>query len=166
MANTYTLIDKTTLGSSAASVTFSSIPSTYTDLLLKISSKSNLILANGGAAIELKLNGTAFSSAKRLESNGSTASSNNFEYINGQPSNFTADTFGNTEIYIPNYLSTNNKSVSADSVGENNATLTANSLNALLYTVTVAITSVSLNTISGYNFVSGSSFYLYGIKNS
>jgi hypothetical protein len=166
MATTYELINKTILTGTQATVTFSSIPNTFTDLLLKISSKSDLIHASGGSAIEVKLNGTAYSSALRLESNGSTVASNTFQYINAQPDNFTANTFGNTDIYIPNYLSTTNKSISADSVGENNATLTANSFNALLYTVTAAITSVSLNTISGFNFVSGSSFYLYGIKNS
>jgi hypothetical protein len=41
MANTYTLIESQVLGSSAASVTFSAIPATYTDLVLKFSSRND-----------------------------------------------------------------------------------------------------------------------------
>ena len=42
MANTYTLIASNTVGSGgAASISFSSIPSTYTDLLVKISTRDN-----------------------------------------------------------------------------------------------------------------------------
>jgi hypothetical protein len=40
MANTYTLIASNTLGASAASVTFSAIPSTYTDLVVRYSAAS------------------------------------------------------------------------------------------------------------------------------
>jgi len=39
MPSTYTLISSNVLGSSAASVTFSAIPSTYTDLVLRISAR-------------------------------------------------------------------------------------------------------------------------------
>jgi len=58
MANTYTLIESQVLGSSAASVTFSAIPATYTDLVLRYSARHNnafsisqvLITFNGDTA--------------------------------------------------------------------------------------------------------------------
>ena len=40
-ANTYTLISSNVLASSAATVTFSSIPATYTDLVLRVSARNN-----------------------------------------------------------------------------------------------------------------------------
>jgi hypothetical protein len=58
----------------------------------------------------------------------------------------TANTFGNTEFYIPNYTSSNYKSFSVDGVTENNATA-AFALYAGLWSNTAAITSFRLNAI-------------------
>ena len=44
------------------------------------------------------------------------------------PSDWTASTFSNVEIYIPNYTSSTYKSWSADGVVENNATISAQAL--------------------------------------
>jgi hypothetical protein len=77
----------------------------------------------------------------------------------------TANTFSNVEIYIPNYNSSTNKPASAIVAHENNNSAAYTSANALLRSVTDAITSVSLVSASG-NFVANSTFWLYGIKNS
>jgi len=73
MANTYTLIEAKTLGSNTANVTFSSIPQTYTDLLLKTS-----LRYTGSSADSVKMlfnNSSSNYNFKYLEGNGSSASS-------------------------------------------------------------------------------------------
>ena len=164
MANTYTLIASSTVGLLGAStVVFSSIPSTYTDL--KIVCSTRTATAAIGDAVYLALAGTL--SAKRLYGNGATAASDT-DYYGAWNSGTTAtsSTFGNTEFYIPNYAGSTAKSFSSDSVSENNATTAYASLIAHLSTSTSAISSITLGTESGSNFVQYSSFYLYGVKNA
>jgi len=165
MANTYTLIEGKTLGTTAASVTFSSIPATYTDILVKISTRSDR--ADIDEIIVIKPNNsTTGLTYRRLRGNGSVAasSSENGTYSNGNTT--TSNTFNNAEIYFPNYTSSNNKSYSIDAVMENNATEAYMALTAGLWSDTSAITSLVFAPNFGTNFVSGSTFYLYGIKNS
>ena len=168
MANTYELIASSTVGSGgSSSVAFSSIASTWTDLCLKISARTNTALADGGLALEMRLNGSSTSqTAKRLQGTGSAANSDTYFYLNIDGSDYTASTFGNTEIYIPNYASSNYKSSSADSVSENNATGAYSNLSALLWSNTAAVSSITLVPISGALFVQNSTFYLYGVKNA
>ena len=173
MANTYTLIASNTLSSSAASVTFSSIPNTYTDLLVKVSARSDFagsiyrgffIRYNGSSA-------TNYSYTQLYGDGASGASQNNtgigqldvFRSITAATA--TSNTFGNLEIYIPNYNSSANKTAGAFGAHETNGTTAYISANAFLRSVADAITSLDLLP-SGGNFVSGSSFFLYGIKNS
>ena len=60
MANTYTLISSVTVGSGgASSIEFTSIPSTYTDLLLNFSGRSNTNQASGGFACKIEFNGSS-----------------------------------------------------------------------------------------------------------
>lgn len=169
MATTYTLIDKTTLGSSQASIEFTSISSAYTDLLLKVSARSARSDNNDPLIIEFNGSTTGYS-MKALRGTGSAAQSisDTSIWTGAIPaSTATADTFGNVEIYIPNYLSTNPKSISADGVGENNATTAYSLLSAGLWDIAtdVAITSIKLYAQNG-NLVQYTSAYLYGIKNS
>jgi len=167
MANTYTLIEAKTLASSVASITFSSIPQTYTDLQVLFSARGTTGL--GANVIEIEYNGNASSySGIRLMGYGSGVQSSSFS--NGQiaiteSTSETANTFSNNSLYIPNYTSANYKSLSGDSVNENNATETYMTLNASLWSNTAAITALKLSAIGG-NFVQYSSFYLYGISNS
>jgi hypothetical protein len=168
MANTFTLIASQTLGSSAASITFSSIPSTYTDLKIFLSARADTSGVYNDVSVTLT--GATYSSGKILYTlNGTSAAT----YSPGGPGFFaqstgtsvTANTFTNCEIYIPNYTSSTGKSLSGDAVGENNATPLIMTLNAGLYTSSGAVTAVILAPGSG-NFVQYTSAYLYGIKNS
>ena len=166
MANpTMTLIGSPiTVGSGgASSVTFSSIPATYTDL--KIVCSTRTATAAVGDAVYLALGGTL--TAKRLYGTGSAVGSD-ADYYGAWNSgaSSTASTFGNTEFYIPNYAGSTAKSFSSDSVSENNATTAYASLIAYLSTSTSAISSITLGAESGSNFVQYSTFYLYGISNS
>ncbi len=165
MATTYTLINSTTVGSGgSSSVTFTSIPSTYTDLVIKMSTRQTTAAVYG--ILEISINGTSTNESYRMiEGNGSTASSNNgaFIYVGaGVGASATTNTFSNFELYFPNYTSSNYKSISIDGVGENNATTAYANLQAGLWSNSSPITSISLES----NFVQYSTFYLYGISNT
>jgi hypothetical protein len=167
MANTYQLINSNTVGSGGTgSITFSSIPATYTDLCLVLSIRTTNAADND--TIDLEINGvTTNQSRKRLQGNGSTvasasASSLGFQ-VNGDTS--TANTFGSAQIYIPNYAGSNNKSLSFENITENNATTAYANLIAGLWSQTTAITSLGIVAI-GSTIKQYSTAYLYGIKNS
>ena len=167
MANpTMTLIASNTVGSGgASSITFSSIPQTYTDLLIKCSVRGSLS-SNYGGLISFNGSGSGFTN-KYLEGSGSSVVSSSYaQFIFAEVSSSqTSNTFTNTEVYIPNYTSSNYKSVSSDSVTENNSTLSYAELTANLWSNTAAITSISI-TASTTSWVQYSTFYLYGISNS
>jgi hypothetical protein len=168
MPNTYTLIASNTVSTAVSSITFSSIPATYTDLLLKVSARGAT-----GTTPDLNLQFNSSSSgytARRLEGSGSAASSNTYTtsgYLGLGVTNAaaqTSNTFSNQEIYIPNYASANYKSVSVDGVMENNATAATTTLLAGLWSNTAAITAIALFIEGGANFATYSTFYLYGIS--
>jgi len=168
MANTFELIASSTVGAGgAASIVFSSIPNTFTDLVLKLSVRSTGTSTN---AILLRLNGSSANGTIRaIEGNGSAASSwsDTSSYAgNIPPSTYTASTFANNEVYIPNYNSSNFKSSSVDSVTENNATTALADLQANLWSQTAAITSITLAPNGTNNFAEFSTAYLYGVKSS
>jgi hypothetical protein len=163
---TYTLIQKTTVGSAgAASITFSSIPQTFTDLVVKVSARSS-----GSDPYEdlgIYFNNTTSNLTWRWlygtgSAGASTLGSTRYSAITTANS-ATASTFGNTEIYIPNYASPNYKSFSVDSVPENNATGTLMVLAAGLWSDTAAITRIDLNPEAG-NFMQYTSASLYGVS--
>jgi hypothetical protein len=165
---TYTLIESQVLGSAAASVTFSSIPATYTDLKIVMSARTDSI---GQVAdnLELTLNGsTASFSSKIIYGNGSVAASSTADRNAGLTTGAgaTANTYGSAEVYFPNYASNNYKSYSQDSVNENNATTAYTYLVAGLWSNTAAITTITLTPGSASNIVADSSFNLYGISNT
>jgi len=170
MANTYTAIATVTVGSGgAANIEFTSIPATYTDLLVKVSARSTS--ANTFENYILTFNGSSQTgmSGRHLYGTGSAAGSGSYSSGDGSifsvPANVTASTFGNAEIYIPNYTSSNNKSVSTDNVSENNATAGQQNLQASLWANSAAITSIRF-ALSGGNYAEYSTATLYGIKNS
>ena len=170
MANTFTLIEAKTLGSAVSTVTFSSIPQTYTDLKLVYSAR------NSGSAdpwyqvlIQFNSDTTAANYPYRYlyNASGTQGGGNGNQAIGYSVSNAaTANTFSNGEIYIPNYTSSNYKSTSGDVVNERNSTTNIMALYATSWTGTAAaITSLILSQ-SANDFVANSTFYLYGIKNS
>jgi hypothetical protein len=166
MANTYTLISSVTLGSAASSIDFTSIPATYTDLLVSVSARGSTagVIEN----IVIQFNGATTQFTDRLLSgNGSAAQSDNDTNIRVKmpAATATASTFGNAYFYVPNYAGSTNKSVSVDAVTENNATLAVSQLSAALWSNTAAITSVKIKADAG-NLVQYSTAYLYGISNA
>jgi len=173
MAVTYKLIETITVGSGgAASIAFSSIPQTYTDLQLVVSGRSTQ--SNPGFArfaLLMSFNGssTNFTGRDVLGSastaGSTTVSTGRVGFINANDA--TASTFSSTSITIPNYTGSANKSFSTDFATENNnGSEYSLGLVAGLWSITSAITALSLSIDSGYNFAQYSSASLYGIKNS
>ncbi len=167
MANTYTLIASNTLSSAAASVTFSAIPGTYTDLVVRFSARDTVASVSSNGYI-LQLNGVDTNqSARVLYAQGTTASSYSSTKISttgGQGASSTANTFGSFEFYVPNYALTTVKQVSALGVVETNAATAWQGVAAGLWNSATAVTSITLKYNGTADFVSGSSFFLYGIK--
>jgi len=169
MANTYVAIATVTVGSGgAANIEFTSIPATYTDLVVKLSSRTDR--AAGNAEFFVKFNGSSADfTSKKLYGDASSATVGSNSGVGGvsNAANNTASAFGSAEIYIPNYASANNKSFSMDSVQETNGA--GNSylyLNAMLWSITSAITSITLYPEDSKNWVQYSTATLYGIKSS
>jgi hypothetical protein len=172
MPSTYELITGETLASSAASYTFTAIPSTFTDLVVRISAR-NAQSTNYPALMRVRFNSdtsSIYSNTYVFGQDGTPGSFNesNVDRIGAYASNgntSTSDTFSNVEIYIPSYLVSQNKPVGVSGVAEINST-TANivAASAGLYRSTTAISSITLSNAN--DLLAGSSFYLYGIKNS
>lgn len=158
------LISTVTVGAGgAASIDFTSIPGTYTDLLLVFSTRPGS--TDTSWVQSLRFNGlTTNLSMRTLEGDGATATSGTnatrIDPIN-EGSNATANTFSNGQAYIPNYAGSTNKSVSIDSISETNATTAYQRLAAGLWSSTAAITQVSL--IAPTTYAQYSSASLYGI---
>lgn len=173
MPSTYTLISSNTLSSDAATVTFSSIPSNYTDLVLKISARGDAaglssLLMVGFNSTSLNTSCTylysQYSSGTVASGRDSAATSAGFGYFNGSTS--TSNTFGPIEIYIPNYASSSTKQIGSTAMYENNGAQAYGWAQASFVNSTAPITSINLSRLIANNFLAGSSFYLYGISKS
>lgn len=171
MANTYKLIASTTVGAGgAASITFSSIPSTYTDLKLMVSARSS-DYPNPFFYMNLTFNGsTTGYTAKNIRGTGSAVDSGSLspgyeiDYSTGNTA--TASSFSSHDFYIPNYTSSNYKSYSQENANETNSTTAYLTMAGALWSNTSAITSVTVAALSGYNLAQYSTAYLYGISKS
>ena len=168
MANTYVKIASVSLSTAAASIDFTSIPGTYTDLLIKASLRSAAASVNPGLKIKFNTSALNFT-GRTVYGDGSAAGS--YSDTAGEigvlaGNSATANTFGNCEIYIPNYAGSTNKSFSVDSVNENNATSASQYLYANLWSQTAAITAISLYSGGAVNLMQYSTATLYGIINS
>lgn len=174
MPVTYINIATQTLGTSAATITFNSIPNTYTDLVLRWSARAT----GDGSAGDLTMNiifnntgGTEYSTTT-LRGNGTvaqsfrqTSASNMLVYGGVVGSGRTANTFSNGEIYLPSYTISANKPVYFFSVNENNDISSQLSITSGLRRNTAAVSRIDLTPQSG-SFAANSTFYLYGIKNN
>jgi hypothetical protein len=170
MANTFVKIASSTVGSGGAStIDFTSIPGTYTDLLIKISARNATNTETTGAVFFNSDTTNGNYRYRRLLGDGSSASSlsGNFPYwFYMSTTGDTASAFGNSEIYIPNYTGSSQKSISSDVVTENNATSALAVLIAGLWLDTSAITAIQIRPYAagGGNFAQYTTATLYGIK--
>jgi hypothetical protein len=174
MPNTYTLISSYAVTSNTSSYTFSSIPQTYTDLLLCYSARTTLSPTTYGN-LQLRFNGDNGNnySFRMVYGNASSANSaetipySGIQWAYASTDGSTANTFGQGNWYIPNYTGSTAKTTLCNSVSEDNATLAIQSVVQGLWSGTQAITSITVSPSGGTSDLKQySNFYLYGIKNS
>lgn len=160
--NTYTQIASTTLGSAASTVTFSSIPSTYTDLVLVM----NLGSSTTNGDVVINVNGDSGTNYSRTILYGTGSAAGSVRGTNDTRFNLTY--YGNATtafswVGIVNFMNYSNtttyktflsKATNADTYGVNTE--------VGLWRNTAAITSMVIAN-PAYNFITGSTFNLYGI---
>lgn len=156
-APTYTLIASSVLGTSASTVTFSSIPATYRDLVLVI----NYSAFFSGANITLNNDtGNTNYTSVEIRGNGTNATS-----VSNTGVAYFLQTFSSTDgdnhiIQILDYSATDKHKTGLSRL--NSATSTVRAV-AARWANTAAINKIDLIGNSGNEFSSGTSFYLYGI---
>ena len=171
MPDTFIKIASVTVGSGgASSIDFTSIPSTYTDLCVKVSVRSNYSAYVDNLIIKLNNSSASFTNRTLVGYATSVASGTNDNsgqnVGNATAALATSNTFASGDIYLPNYAGSNNKSFSTDNVTETNDTSNAFlKFVASLWSNTSAINQVTLVLAAG-SFVQYSTATLYGIKNS
>ena len=168
MTITYNLIQTVTVGSGGAStITFSSIPQTYTDLEFVVSGRAT----TDNPTLQIFINNDQTSanySFKLAEGNGSAASgaaASQPWLMRITPSSASASQFSNGKMYIPRYTGSVYKTIIADSVTENDGTTAYAALHVGVWLSNTAITSIVLDPY-GTNFAEFSSASLYGILNT
>jgi hypothetical protein len=161
MPLTYTPIATQTLGSAAASVTFSSIPATYTDLVL-VFNGTTVTSANN---LSLQFNGDTASnySMTRLRGTGSAAESSRFTsqtLMLGPNISSTSSTISPVIWQIQNYANTTTYKTALARGGGSDVETTAI---VGLWRNTAAINQVVVLVNGSQNMTIGSTFSLYGI---
>lgn len=157
---TYVPISTQTLGSASASVTFSSIPSTYTDLVLEC-----VFGVTAGTDLQLQFNGDTASnySSTRVVANGTTAASTNttsLTYIQPRtPANQPSTVSTTWRININSYANTTSNKTT---ISRYDSATVFTEADVGLWRSTSAITSLIV-TANSSTFVTGSTFTLYGI---
>jgi hypothetical protein len=163
MANTFKKIQTVTVGSGgSATIEFTSIPQTYTDLKVVLSGRSTN--ADIDDHLFVKPNNSAANMTQQwIRGNGSASSTGTTVRFAVNGSTSTTSTFSNTELYFPNYTSAVNKDFQGTTVQETNATEAYIYLCSFLWSNTSAITSLVLDLLNG-NFAEYSTATLYGVS--
>jgi len=142
------IVNQTYLEAAQSSVSFGSIPATYTHLKAHVSAKTDSTSSNHYDAMKVRFNSDATSNwyIFQLYGTGSTLGFSSF--VSGNDAFWPplstsqaagAESFGAIEVLIPDYTSTDKYS---------------------------AISTVSFTPYTGSNFTRGSVFTLYGLKSS
>ena len=159
---TYEPIATNTLSSSAATVTFSSISGSYTDLVLISTAK----LVSGTAGMQLQFNGDTGSNYSNtfLWADGSTAGSvgnSNATSINFHYGAYLDST--NWAVQISQIMNYSNATTRKTVINRDGSASTGTDLIVGLWRNTSAINQVVVKLGNANSFASGSTFTLYGI---
>jgi hypothetical protein len=172
MAKSFELINSISVGSGgAANIDFTSIPQTYTDLCLRFSSRTTHNNTPDDWYMTVNNDGASVYSYRMLYGSGSGVGTIGGSATGGiyagwtDASPNTSNTFANTELYFPNYTSSDYKNWYIDGVYEQNGTTAYQYLNGCLFSKTTAISSIKL---VGFNasWAQYTTAYLYGINKS
>lgn len=160
MPSTYTPIATTTLGSASASVTFSSISGSYTDLVLIVAGSKS---GSGSADVVWQANGNTGSnySQTAIYGAGTVAESDRGSNATGA----RAGRIGASQsISVLNFFNYSNTTTNKTCVARGSVADSLVISQVSLFRNTSAITSLSFTLATGDNFASGCVFTLYGIK--
>jgi hypothetical protein len=160
MPATYDPIATQTLSSAAASVTFSSIPATYTDLVLVFNGTS---LAASYLSLQYNSDTGNNYSVTLMRGDGTTASSTRYSSIDqiyASITNTLQTTISNVFFQIQNY---SNSTTFKTSLSRANQSTNATEAGVGLWRSTAAINAIKILSPNA-NFATGSVFTLYGIK--
>jgi hypothetical protein len=148
------------------SIFFTNIPQTFTDLKIVLSIRDAYVGGFDSMLMQFNSDTANNYSYTVLGSTPSSYRSSNSNVINPFLANgttSTASTFTNMEAYIPNYTSSNKKSMIIDVVGENNSTSVYSlTMTAALWSNTSAITQVYFQASNG-NMTQYTTISIYGI---
>ena len=171
-----TQIAQSILGGASASVTFSSIPGTFTQLMLIIIGRSSVSALSDNILMQLNGDTGANYDYEQMDSNETIApassqataqtSTSAVGVVTGATA--TANQPGSVEITFPGYSGTT-FSKTMHAVGWlNRSTSSATSKDIIVTSAhwrsTAAINAINIFLASGANFIAGSSFTLYGLK--
>jgi len=161
MASTYEKIATNTLSSAVGTVTFSSIPSTYTDLILV----STVFTPSGTTDAKITFNSDTATNYSRtsLYGDGTNAATNRqssvaYIYLDRGTLNTTPHTY---IVNVMNYSNTTTYKTTLQRMSESDASVAAQ---VGLWRVNSAINRIDITSSSATNFAIGSTFTLYGIK--
>jgi len=157
---TYTLIASNTLGSAASSVTFSSIPSTYTDLIL-VTNVSASSAGTFSSTLRFNSDNASNYSDTRIIGSGTAASSNR---DSSQTEMYPANITNGIGTVIHQIMDYSNASTSKTVLSRGISADYQVWANVGLWRKTPEIITSILLSVSGSNFASGSTFRLYGIE--
>lgn len=171
VAGDYQSIATTTVGAGGtATVTFSSIPATYTHLQIRASGRTNRSAGGGDDNIKITLNSDTTYSWHYLLGDGASAAvgggtSSSAVLQVGFPGATATTAFSATVIDILDYTSTSkNKTIRTLSGYDVNGAGIIGLSSGLDYATPAAITSVTLSSWNAATIVQYSTFALYGIK--
>lgn len=160
MATTYEKIATTTLGSAAATVTFSSITGAYTDLVLVYNGTNS----DSNAGMRLQVNSDTGSNYSDTQLNGYSSGTNSSRSSNATAADISFGTTVQTSS-IANFMNYSNTTtyktvlVRTGVAGASSAVRA----NVILWRNTAAINAISIFRESGQTISTGSTFTLYGI---
>lgn len=173
MPTAFAKIASVTVGSGGASnIDFTSIPSTYTDLVLKLSCRINTSADREGVFLTFNNNASSYSFRRVYgfdsgnSASDSASSQSSIAVGNTTANNATSNTFGSHEIYVPSYAGSNNKSINVEAIAENNSSSSWQvTMTSGLWSNSAAINRITLTPGSG-TFIQNSTATLYGISNA
>ena len=161
------LIQTVTVGSGgASSISFSSIPQTFTDLSIVASCRSSST-SNATDVMLVNFNGAGTSNFSAITYGATSASAFAFQDTNNYigmtaTTSQTANSFAVSSAYIPNYTVATNKAYTIESAGPSAGGTWAFRFMGVRWSNTAAITSMVITPNSG-NFLELSTISLYGI---
>ena len=173
MPITYDPIATTTLGSAAASITFSSIPSTFTDLVIagQIRSTRSGEITDQYTFVLNSDTGTNYSSTTMYDNDEAapqvtrSGNSTNIGLVRCPGPNATSGVFGTVLSNIQNYSnSTTFKTILTSWGSQGDTTFYFLGKTVTLWRNTNAITSIEVKSVTSSNLAIGTSLTLYGIK--